>query len=314
MRTFKDLQDSALAWMADSSDAGLMRELVTDAIAYQHQQLLREDRYDFMLWPRTETLSIVSGQTMYPLHARFDQPLFVYDTTTNNYLEEIPAKSLLESGAQWSDAAPSPPDRFMLTTLSKFKRQPASAGPITVTTTGGTEAAVNSFIITGINSSGDEISETLSSSNPWTTLTTTASFEILLDVTKVNSGWSRTVTITDSSGNTLVSLLAAEYGKQYRMLEIIGTPAASSTLTYRFYRKPRTLSADHDIPDLPEGYDDLLVLKALLAMQGYSRATPDEQQLWKDRVKTLEQGLKMTYQQSRSLGGRTTYTRYIPRG
>jgi hypothetical protein len=49
-------------------------------------------------------------------------------------------------------------------------------------------------------------------------------------------------------------------------------------------------------------------------MQGYSRATQDEMARWRGRLTTLEQQLKMSYQQTRSLGGRPTYVRYIPRG
>lgn len=313
MRTFKELQDDTLAWMADSADTGLMRQLAQNAIQEHHSQILKEDSYDFMLWPKTETLSIVSGTSQYALHPRFDQPLFFYEPTTDSYLEEIAAKGLLESGEDWQDGTPSTLDRFMLGGMSKLKKQPSTAGVVVVTTTGGTEAEVNSIVISGVNSAGDVVEETLSAGAPWSTLTGTISFSVIDDITKVGSSWARTITITRGS-DTLLELNAAEFGRQYRMFETLGTPAASSSILYRFYKKPRRLTRDNDIPDLPESYDDILVLRALLALQGYSRATPEEITHWRSRLVMLEQSLKMRFQQTRAIGGRPTYTRYISRG
>lgn len=312
MRTFKQLQDAVLQWMADSTDTGLLRDLVSNAINEQHQQILHEDRYDFMLWPRTESLSVISGTITYALHPQFDQPLYFYNPDTDDYLEEIPAKSLLESGADWDDGTPTEPDRFMLSGISKLKQQPTASGTVVITTTGGTESASNQIIVSGIDTSDDYVSETLSSGTAWSTLTSTTSFAVVLDITKVGASWSRIITVTSGS-DTLLTLNADEFGRQYRLLEIIGTPAANSTIKYRFYRKPRQLVNDNDIPDLPESHDDILVLKALTAMQGYSRATEDEQAHWRSRLSKLDQSLKMTYQQARSLGGRPTFTRFIPR-
>jgi len=314
VRTYKELQDAALTWMADENDTGLMRSLVKDALQQHHKQLLLEDQYDFMLWPQTETLNVVSGRIAYALHPRFSQPLFVYNPTTDQYLEELAARSLLESGAEWNDGTPSEVERFMLTGISKWQRQPSAAGAITITTTGGTETSSHSVVLTGLDSAGAWVEEELSSLNSWSTLTSTTSFAVLEDATKVGSGWTRALTFTDASANTLLTLGAADYGRQYRMLEVIGTPAAASTLLYRFYRIPRDLTRDNDIPDLPATFDDILVLRTLLDMQGYSRATQDEMARWRGRLTTLEQQLKMSYQQTRSLGGRPTYVRYIPRG
>lgn len=128
MRTYKDLQDTVLQWMADESDTGLLLTLVKDALNRAHQNLLNDDRYDFMLWNRNETLSVTSGQKVYALHPRFGHPLFFYNPTTNQYLEEITPKGLLEAAADWDDGEATEPDRFMLTNLSKVQAQPATAG------------------------------------------------------------------------------------------------------------------------------------------------------------------------------------------
>lgn len=312
MRTFKQLQDAVLQWMADSGDTGLLRTLVKDSLNRTHQNLLNDDRYDFMLWPRTETLAVAANRKTYALHPRFQYPYFFYNPDTDIYLEEIPPKGLMESQADWNDGDSDEVDRFMLTGLSKVLRQPAAASTLTFTSTN-TEAANQSFLITGIVS-GVAVTETLTSGTTWTTLTTTNSFEVVEDITKVGSGWAGTVTVTADSGATTVLVLpASEVGFQYRVLELLENPTAAQTILYRFYRQPRQLTQDNDIPDLPGEFDDILVYQTLLAMVGYTRATNDEQALWAANVKRLTDVLQMTYRASRTMGGRPTYTRYIPR-
>lgn len=311
MRTYKDLQTSVLQWMADSGDTGLLKTLVKDALNRAHQNLLNDDRYDFMLWNRNETLSVTSGQKVYTLHPRFSQPLFFYNPTTNEYLEEISPKGLLEAGADWDDGESTEPDRFMLTNLSKLLAQPATPGVVVIATTGGTESASNSVIVRGTYN-GVEVTETLSSASVWSTLTGTQSFDVIEDITKVGATWTRLITAT-SGATTLLILGASTFGQQFRTLELIDEPTVASTLTYRFYRQPRQLVLDNDIPDLPQGFDDILVYQACIAMHGYTRATEAELTVWSAQVKRLTDVLQMTYRSTRSMGGRPTYTRYIPR-
>jgi hypothetical protein len=313
MRTYKELQDAVLLWMADSDDTGLMRDLVKQALTQQHAQLLLEERFDFMLWPKTETLSIVANQTAYALHPRFQQPYFFFNPDTDVYLEEVPARSLMESSEDWNDGTFTDASRFMLTNISKWKQQPSTASVITITTTGGTESTSNTIILRGTDANGAILTETLSSGSAWSTLTSSNSFAVLEDLTKVGVTWARTITVTDAAANTLLSLGSTEYGRQYRMFETLGTPSAAKSILYRFYRAPRALVYDNDIPDVPEAFDEILVLRVCRDMQGYSRATSEEMDRWRTTCTILETQMKMTYQQARTMGGRPTYVRYIPR-
>jgi len=311
MRTYKELQDAVLQWMADSGDTGLLRTLVKDALNRAHQNLLNDDRYDFLLWPRTETLSITAAQKVYALHPELSQLLFVYNPTTDEYLEEVAPKGLLESDADWNDGTADQPDRFMLTGLSKVLTQPAAASVVTATTTGGTESSSNSLLITGI-SNGVIVTETLTSGSAWSSLTGSQSFDVITDITKLGATWSRTVTLT-ANGQTLLVLGATSYGQQYRTLELLESPTTATSLLYRFYRRPRQLVYDNDIPDVPAGFGDILVYTALIAMQGYTRATSTELEFWGAQIRKLTDTLQMTFRAARTMGGRPTYTRYIPR-
>lgn len=311
MRTFKDLQDIVLNWMADSNNQGLLRTLVKDAINRSHQNLLNDDRYDFMLWPRIETLAVAPGTKAYALHPRFGHPLFFYNPETNEYLEEISPKGLLESGEDWQDGTSGQPERFMLTGLQKLLTQPTAASAVTVTTTGGTESSSNSIVVTG-SYNGAAVSETLSSGSSWTSITGSQLFDVIEDVTKVGDSWTRTVTITCNS-QTILILAASEFGHQYRVFELLQQPTQAAEVEYRFYRQPRLLTRDNDIPDIPSGFDDILVYGALIAMHGYTRATEAELGWWSNQQKTLINTLQQTYRSARSTGARPTYTRYLPR-
>ena len=68
MRTFVQLQDAALQRIGDEDDQDKMRELVKTAINTVHRQILTERRYQFMLWPKVETLSVEVDKKYYPLH------------------------------------------------------------------------------------------------------------------------------------------------------------------------------------------------------------------------------------------------------
>lgn len=311
MRTYKQLQDAVLQWMADEGDTGLLKTLVKDALNRTHQTLLNDDRYDFLLWPRTETLAITPGQKAYTLHPQLSQLLFVYNPTRNEYLEEIAPKGLMESEADWNDGTIDQPDRFMLTGLSKLLTQPTVASVVTVTTTGGTESSTNSVRVTGA-SGGATVTETLASGTNWSSLTGSQSFDVITDITKLGSTWTRTITATANS-QTLLILGADSYGQQYRTLELLESPTTACDLLYRFYRAPRQLVEDHDVPDVPAGFDDILVYKTLSAMQGYTRATSTELDFWASEIRKLTDTLQMTYRAARTMGGRPTYTRYIPR-
>jgi hypothetical protein len=64
---------------------------------------------------------------------------------------------------------------------------------------------------------------------------------------------------------------------------------------------------------VPASFDDILVYTTLVAMQGYTRATSTELDFWSSQIRKLTDTMQMTYRSARTMGGRPTYTRYIPR-
>lgn len=312
MRTFLDIQDAVLDRIGDGDDQDKMRDLVKVAINTVNRQVLTERRYQFMLWPKVETLSVVANTKVYPLHPQFSQLWYGQSVTTEDFLEEIPAGGIIEMGDNIITGESDNPYRFILTTVQNIKTQPSSNGTLVVTTTGGTESSGNKIIVKGINTNGEYVEETLSSGSNWTSLTSSTSWSVIESISKVGATWTRTITCTRGS-DTILTLLATEFGRQYRQLELLKIPTTSVTFNYRFYRKPLKLVNDNDTLQVPEEFDDILVYGSLLDLQGFARPESAELKLWQDRFKDLVDQMQKQYQHSRSLNGRANFINYNPR-
>lgn len=310
-KTFKQLQDNVLAWMADENDAGLMRDLVKQALDKSQRRLLTSEQLDFMLSPLM-TLSVTAGRKSYALPENFLSMLFVRTSGEDpQYLEEIPPKSLLEAedGFTTNEGQLT---RFKIVEITGVQRQPSTSGVVVVTPSGGNEAAANGIVIQGLDSTGQWVEETLSSGSTWASLTSTTSFQSVANIIKTGTTWTRTIVVTSGSV-TLLTLTASEWVKQYQQIELVQTPTSSHTLYYQYFVKPIDLVYDYQLPQVPEAYRDVLEYDALLLLPGFTRATGEELDVWQKQSQQLHLGLKQNYQQSRSLGARARRIRMIER-
>jgi hypothetical protein len=111
-----------------------------------------------------------------------------------------------------------------------------------------------------------------------------------------------------------LKLLASEYGRQYRQIELLNEPTAIETLIYKFYRKPSYLGSDNSIPDIPYPFSEVLVYDALLQMGVYNQnISATARGLWKEEQFRLEQGLIDYDDGPDALGAAPTYQNWIPR-
>lgn len=307
-KTFKQLQDEVLQWMADENDAGLMRNLVKQAIDKCQRKILTSEQLDFMLSPLM-TLTVGTSGKVYPLPENFLSMLYVKDATSGGYLEEIPGKSVIE--AEEGLASPGDLSRFMITSVDNVKQQPTTAGVVVVTTTGGSEATANGIIVQGLDANGVWREEALTGTS-WTTLTGSTVFAQITNVIKTGATWTRTITVTVGSVTVLV-LSASEWTKQYQQLELLNTPTSSVTLQYRYFVKPVDLVYDYQPPQVPDAFRDLLVYDALLLLPGFIRSTTEELQSFERQRAELYTQLKQNYQQAKSLGARARRVRMVDR-
>lgn len=309
-KTFKQLQDDTLAWMADQNDTGLMRTLVKQAIDQSQRELLSDQQLDFMLSPVT-TLSVITGQQVYYLPTDVLSLLYVFDAARNEYLEEVPVKSTIEAEDGIGDAGIGI-FRYRVTTVDGVRAQPATAGQVVITPSGGNEASANSIVIHGLTTGGELVSEAVSSGSSWASLTSASSFARVDSITKVGTTWTRSITVTVGA-TTLLVLPAADYTRQYQKLELMEVPTTSQSLQYRYYKRPHQLVYDNQLPEVPEAYSDMLIYKALLALPGFTRATPEELTGWLKKCEQWELSLKQNYQQARTLGARARRVKMVPR-
>lgn len=300
MKTYKQMQDNVLAWMSDTNDT-TMRALVKQALNQAQTQLLTAEQFDFLL--ASGTLSVVSGQSQYALPDNWQQGLWIKNVNSGEYLEEIPAKTTIEAEEGWPTTDDGSVDRFSLRTVQNIKQQPASASVVTITPSGGNEAAANGIVVQGTDENGNWIEETLSSGSTWASLTTTSTFKNVANVIKTGSTWTRTITVTAGS-TTLLTLLAAENVKQYQVLTLVKEPTTNASLEYQYYVRPIPLVYDNQGSQVPTPFEDILEYDALIKMQGFTRATDIEVQQWMGASGQLKQQLSQTYQQARTLNAR----------
>lgn len=311
--TFKNLGDQVMNFLDQAGIVGTPRDVVDDTIRRVHNSRLIERKWNFMLWDAQQTLSTVAGQKVYSLHSEFLRPYWFFNRTTKRTMEQVYGSTLLPSdGVRDYDSGFGTGDwtaqtgeayRFQLGGVTPVANQPSSASVLTITGTALKTVTVKGETTDGITT------ETITVGTPGTT-----QFTKILQVTK-GEGFTGLMTMTSNGGAvTNLKLFAAEYGRQYRQLELLNAPVAVETLIYKFYRKPSYLDSDNSIPDIPAPFSEVLVYDALLQMGAYNQnLSASARGLWKEEQFRLEQGLLDYDDGPDSLGAAPTYQNWTPR-
>jgi hypothetical protein len=266
---------------------------VTNALNMAHQQRCTENQWSFMLWRQSETLTLVAGQRRYILHPLVGRMLYVYNRTKKTYLVETPWREVQASGVKWLDDTSG--TRYFFTETSPVAVQPSTASTLTLTSSGAgdTGSSFNVNVTGTVN--GVLVTEALTPLG-LTAVVSTNTFDAgsIMSVTKT-ADWAGTLTLTDGT-TTLLTLRPTERSRAYPQIELLWTPGDADTVEYRFYRKPRTLSASTDVTDLPDEFNDLLVWDALILMAAYDGDITDARlSAWIDQRGKMETALGQTY-------------------
>jgi hypothetical protein len=302
MLTFADLRREVLSWL-DESNVSVTSSTYTNvenAIKQAHTIRLTEDNWKFMLWPRFETFSTSGGTRVYSLHQEYLRPYIFRNTTRHVWLVETPSRNIEPSGIDYNQDEDT--DRFMLAGRSHVQAQPTSASVVTIVSSSASDTgASKAIVITGDTTDG-MTSESITPTGT-TPVAGTTSFTQILSVTK-SAEWAGTLTMTSNSGAvTNLKLFAAEYGRSYPQIELLYLPSGSETIQYRFYRKPRDLSRDNDLTDIPPPFERVLVFDALLLMGAYdNRLDGGRMALWSRMREDLDFQLRQSQLEGQSLG------------
>lgn len=312
--TFKHLTDQVLNYLDQAGDTGTTRDVVQDTIRRVHNSRLTERKWNFMLWDSIQSIATVAGHKTYALHQEFFRPFYFYNNSTKRTMEQRTVANLLPPsddpvdydtgfGEDWVNATGSA-NRYLLSGLSPVQNQPTAASVLEVA-----GEAAKTVTVKGVTSDDDVTSETITVGTPGA-----VEFSKILQVIK-GDGWTQTMTLTSDSGATTnLKLRSNEYGRQYRLLELLTAPTGVETLYYRFYRRPTYLGSDNTIPDIPAPFSEVLVYDALLLIGNYNRDLDSKAiALWNSEQFRLEQGLLEYDEGPDAIGAAPTYQPYIPR-
>lgn len=277
--TLKELRDEVLSWLDASGNSGSISTNVDNAINEAHRRRLTAETWPFMIWDTAETFTLADGDQLYTLHHEFHKPFYFYNQTRKVYLTEVSARQLGPSGARWN--TDKDVSKFVLWGRTPVAQQPTAASVITIVSSSASDSsAAKAITVRGVTSSGLE--EESITPNGASSVDGTKSFSKIIGVTK-GAAWAGTATIT-AGATTLLTLLPSEWGRSYQQLYLLGSPTSADVIEYRFYRLPKRLVNDNDVPDIPPGHEQVLVWDALLALGAYdNRLDGGRYEEWKAR-------------------------------
>lgn len=308
--TFSDLHAQVLSWMDEAGDTATTLTNVKAALNQAHQKRLQQEPWPFLLWPDVETLTLSLSTRVYTLHAEFWRPDYFYNRDAKAFLIETPERQIVATGERWaSDTGRTPWFRFGA--VNPVAAQPTSASVLTLVSSSASDTGGSKAITIYGTASGALTSETLTPTGTTPVVGSTA-FQRILGVTK-GAAWVGTLTMTSNSGGvTNLTLLPVELGRTYQTIELFRLPTAPDVIEYRFFRQPRKLVLDNDIPDIPYAHAQILVWDALLLMGAYNSDTsPAAMTLWSGYQAEIEADMRRMWLEGRSLEAEPRTVRYI---
>lgn len=287
MLTYRQLQLETLRWIDEASDTDTTLALVKDALNRSHRRLLGERTWSFMRWPGELSFSTTAGTRVYALKHGISKILTLYDQETKSPFPLISRREWESIGVNRVDTQTYPLGAIYGDTWP-VAAQPDSA-VLTLVSSSSSDTGGPTVVVSGLDASGDRVSETLTATGT-STATGTTSFSHIFSVSKVGT-WVGTMTLA-SGGTTLLSLTSSESAKQYPTIEFIETPSSSRTYLYTAQRTPTELSNDEDLPETPFPYSEIHIYDALLDLTTYNTELgAKEQRLWQTRRDELWNGL-----------------------
>jgi hypothetical protein len=289
MLTFKDLKTQALTLLDQAGDLSTGNQgdvLMANALAMAHEKRLVKDRWSFMLWPNPVSFTFQSQVRNYTLHPLALMLSDFVDFTAGQLMRETPTRARYKLSSGVGGIVQNDQYHFEFIQDSPIKL-PFAAGKLTVQSGNAT--------IYYVDVNGNSQSDIVTSG-----LTTSQSVDTVYGVTK-NDGTA--LTLNDSAATTVLSLGATQYGIAYPQIRLYDNPNAGDIAKYRFYRKPRTLSADNDVPEIPYPFSRVLVYDALLELYTYNDAQPPD--YWLAQQAEWDLLLKQNYQEGETEGSET---------
>lgn len=303
LHTFRDLQLGVLRWIDEEADTDTTLQNVKDAINRSHRRLLTSRTWPFMQWPVEESLTTVSGTRTYALKPGMQKILTLWDVTRKEFYPLIPRREWEAVGTNRTDLVR--PVGAVYGDIWPVKQQP-TAGTLSIVSSSASDTTPT-VQLTGLDADGEYVSETRTATGTSPSVTS-ASFSFILSVTKTGT-WVGTMTLKDSAGATLLTLLPAVSSKQYPTLDFTETPDGAYPFTYTAQRLPSTLVLDGDVPDTPYPFSEIHLWDALIDLTTYNTELGNKElSVWTARRDELMKALEESVDES-ILGSRPRFIR-----
>lgn len=309
IQTLKSLRDQVLYWLDEAGDTGTTKQNVDNALNQAHQDRCASQPWIWLLWPRIETITTVSGTQQYSLHSEFWRPVYFRGRTSKQFIVETPLQSLMSSGEDWISTTTAPAYRFMWKGISQIQNQPSSASQITMSSSSTSDTAVT-VTIAGETSDG-YATETLTLTGT-TSVTSVNTYQTLNQLTKSSTTVGTLTVTSNAAAVTNLKLFPNEYGRSYRQIYFLNNPEAE-VVEYQFLRQPVTLTNDYDIPDIPPPFAQILVWDTLLLFAGYNTDLKSESvSIWREMRQRIETNMMNVFADQQSLNADAKYINYNP--
>lgn len=298
MKTFEELKTDVLRYfdVASEPDGSADVDLVKQAINDANAARSTEDNWKFMLSGQY-TLNVVAGTQEYILpHANFQKLHFLYSSTYKQFARSYPMANVPYNDVAFDQDVQAPNKFYNVEGFYPVKAQPDSATTLTLSSDDVDDAGAEIYL-EGEDGSGEFISEDLAVGD-----TTSQSFAKVTYVAK-KQAFEGTLTLATSGAVTLLTLSSNEVGKQYPVIRFTNIPVENETFKYRFFKRPRVMRLDNDIPDVPFPVCNVLIYDALLNLATYNELDSESVNIWRDKQQRWETVLYMMKMEGNTVAG-----------
>ena len=291
MKTFLDLQKEVaryydLAAEITEAPEGADVEMIKSSLNQANSTRLTEDKWKFTLSTQFTLNTVADVQDYILPHTNYGRWHFLWNDTDKVFARKTPPRNVPNSMVDFNQSVSNDlwSSYDIIKDGSVVLAQPATPATLTLTTSGSEPNAPELYIV-GEDADGNEINDSLAkdevSTNVYTKITYYAK----------TADFDTTLTLTATGGATLLVLNSDEYAKRYPVVHFYTIPVNAKTYKYKFFRNPRLMVRDFDIPDLPFPHSNILVYDTLLDLATFNELDSESIGVWRDKQQKLMENL-----------------------
>ena len=244
-----------------------------------------------------QTFSTVVSQESYALDSEVDRIGFLRQLTTPRKLLYLPDPLFYQWVVDPENQSTGTPRIYRQWEETGFSANLAAADTIYVVSSSASDGSTFTVRVTGRNSSGEEVTETLTL-NGTTNVTSSTTFAAsgLKQVSK-SARTTGTISVSRTTGATLLSELEPDnLAPRFKQIQLYPIPSAVITMYLEYYKRYRYLVHDTDTPQMDSQWNWVLREGALVEMWDYKHNDAAKEQAERNFLRGLGQMLKRDFE------------------